>query len=76
MRPGVFDAQLNEGLGQGLEAEAVVDGLLQSRGILRGDALTLVGAILPDLMFEVRPGLGARGARAVPGFEAAQFHGI
>lgn len=76
MRTGVFDAQSDEGLGQGLEAEAVVDGLLQRRGILRGDALALVGAILPDLMFEVGPGLGAGGARAVLGLETAEFHGI
>jgi hypothetical protein len=72
----VLNRQINESLGQGLEVEAVVDGCLQSRSMLWGDALTLVGAVFPDLVFEVGAGLGAGGAGTILGLEAAQFHRV
>ena len=72
----MLDRQINERLGQGLEVEAVVDGRLQRRSLLRTDALTLVGTVFPDLVFEVGAGLGAGGAGTILGLEAAQFHGV
>lgn len=76
MLPRVLDGQSDESLGQGLEVETVGDGGLQRRGILRTDALALVGAVLPDLVFEVGAAGGAGGAGPIFGLEAAQFHGI
>lgn len=72
----MLDSQIDEGLGQRLKLEAIVDGRLQSGRILRGDTLTLVGTVFPNLMLEVRASLGTGGAGTILSFEAAQFHGI
>jgi hypothetical protein len=55
----VLDGDVDEGLGEGLKLETVVDGGFECGGILGWDALTLVGAVFPDLVFKVGPGLGA-----------------
>lgn len=72
----MLDGQIDEGLGQRLKLEAIVDGRLQGGRILRGDTLTLVGTVLPNLVLEVRSSLGTGGAGTILSFEAAQFHGI
>jgi hypothetical protein len=73
--PRVVDGHLDEGGGQGLKLLAIGDGGLEGWGLGGRDALGDIGAVAPDLVFEVGTDLLPRRVAADFGSEAAHFHG-
>jgi hypothetical protein len=76
MLAGVGYRHFDELRRQGFVLLAVGDRGGERGGILRGDPLTGVGTLTPDLMLEVGAGLAPGGLLTVFGLEAALFHGF
>ena len=73
---GLLDGHGDKVSGELFKLLPILDGLLEFGGFVGRNPLTEVGAVVPDLMFEVGTHLLAGGRGTILGLNAAQFHGI
>lgn len=73
---GLLDGDGDKVSGELFKLLPILDGLLEFGSIVGRNPLTEVGAVVPDLVFEVRARLLAGGRGAILGLNAAEFHGI
>jgi hypothetical protein len=72
----LLDGHRNKVGGKLFKLLPILDGLLEFGRIVGRNPLTEVGAVVPDLVFEIGARLLAGRSGAILGLNAAEFHGI
>jgi hypothetical protein len=73
---GLLDGHGNKVGGKLFKLLPILDGLLEFGSISGRNPLTEVGAVVPDLVFEIGARLPSGRRGAILGFNAAELHGI